>query len=398
MSLIYSSALEITSIMACGRKALSIFDRTSSLDDAPPRISAVVITCLRLQASPISAAAAAFSPALATITTRSALSTSAIKSLVRPARSLSQPPMENGSPARGAPENADAVRKLARCQGERASSLTTRSLGASSAITLTVRGREFGALMRNLASAAELIRADSLSIMPSFASTLLHQVRCVTSVAQVRTIANDKGYFISRDVLYKADDSKRKTTSRRYVHRRETPRTLQHRRHRAGRGGQGRDRGFGARRLQCRRRVLRYRRRLHSRAGLVVGRLYRRRRCRMQFSQRPVQYPYRRSGVAALHGAGQDLSGGGDRRQGHDRGVRAVTLCEGGASSMKVTPGIGTRPTFSRAADFLQLTNSAAPACLSPTISEDRRNDEKQAAIPRRRGRQHFAHRAAERG
>ena len=49
----YSSALEITSIMTCGRNCASIFDIVSSLDAAPPRISAVVITCLTLQASPM---------------------------------------------------------------------------------------------------------------------------------------------------------------------------------------------------------------------------------------------------------------------------------------------------------------------------------------------------------
>src|SRR5271169_43689 len=139
MSLMYSSALEITSIMACGRNWASIFDSTSSLDVAPPRISAVVITCLMLQASPIIAAAAAFSPAVATITTRSAEFTSSTRFLVRPARSLSQPFMENLSPFFGAPEKAVAVRKLARCQGDWARSLTTRSLGASSAITLMAR-------------------------------------------------------------------------------------------------------------------------------------------------------------------------------------------------------------------------------------------------------------------
>src|ERR1700685_353131 len=57
MSLIYSSALEITSIMTCGRNCASIFDSVSSLEEAPPRINAVVITCLRLQASPMIAAA-----------------------------------------------------------------------------------------------------------------------------------------------------------------------------------------------------------------------------------------------------------------------------------------------------------------------------------------------------
>ena len=67
----------------------------------------------------------------------------------------------------GAPENAEAVRNVARCHGEAANSLTMRSLGASSAITLTARACEFGRSMRNFASAAELIRADSLCMIRS---------------------------------------------------------------------------------------------------------------------------------------------------------------------------------------------------------------------------------------
>ena len=51
----------------------------------------VVVTRLTLQASPMIEAACALSPAAATITTRSALLTSSIRFLVRPARSLSQP-------------------------------------------------------------------------------------------------------------------------------------------------------------------------------------------------------------------------------------------------------------------------------------------------------------------
>ena len=48
------------------------------------------VTRLTLHASPMIEAAEAFSPAFATITTRSALATSSIRFLVRPARSLSQ--------------------------------------------------------------------------------------------------------------------------------------------------------------------------------------------------------------------------------------------------------------------------------------------------------------------
>ena len=72
-------------------------------------------------------AAAASSPAAATITTRSALLTSSIRFLVRPARSLSQP--EKLSPAFGTPPNADAVKNVARFHFCCDSSLTTRSLG-----------------------------------------------------------------------------------------------------------------------------------------------------------------------------------------------------------------------------------------------------------------------------
>src|SRR5260370_24126478 len=111
-----------------GRNAASVLDRASSDLLGPPRMRPVVLMRLALQASPMMVAAAAFSPAVATITTRSAELTSSTRSLVRPARSLSQPPKEkgseNGSPRRGAPENDDAVRKLARCHGDCASSLT----------------------------------------------------------------------------------------------------------------------------------------------------------------------------------------------------------------------------------------------------------------------------------
>src|SRR5580692_6896839 len=98
------------------------------------------------------------------MTTRSAEFTSSTRFLVRPARSASQPPTENFSPLGGAPENDDAVRNVAACHCDCARSLTMCSLWLSSAITLTARGFEFGRLMRNLASAAELIRAESLSI------------------------------------------------------------------------------------------------------------------------------------------------------------------------------------------------------------------------------------------
>ena len=83
----------------------------------------------------MSEAACAFSPAVATMTTRSALLTSSIRSLVRPARSLSQPCMEKRS-ASSRPRRAngsDAVKKLALSQRDCARSLTTRSLAADRA-------------------------------------------------------------------------------------------------------------------------------------------------------------------------------------------------------------------------------------------------------------------------
>ena len=66
--------------------------------------------------------------------------------------------------AGGSPANAEAVKKLALFQRSCASCLTTVSLVGSSAMTLTRRGFEFGALMRNRASAALDIRALSDSM------------------------------------------------------------------------------------------------------------------------------------------------------------------------------------------------------------------------------------------
>jgi hypothetical protein len=61
-----------------------------------------------------------------------------------------------------------------------------------------------------------------------------------------------------------------------------------------GRRLESRERRLDPRGVQRRRRVLCDRRRLHPRAGLVVGRLCRRRRRRVQFSQRTIQYQDRR--------------------------------------------------------------------------------------------------------
>src|SRR5215468_7224529 len=153
----------MTSISDHGRNCDSVFDNIASVADAPPRMRPVVLTRLRLQASPIKVAAWAFSPAVATMTTRSALLTSSIRFLVRPARSLSHPGMEKPCPG-GSPANADAMKKLALFHRSWARCLTTASLARSRAITLTYRGFELGSLIRNRASAAVVTRALSLSI------------------------------------------------------------------------------------------------------------------------------------------------------------------------------------------------------------------------------------------
>src|SRR6266852_2988729 len=98
------------------------------------------------------------------MTTRSAVLTSSIRSLVRPARSLSQPCIEKPRPG-GAPANAEAVKKLALFQRRSARCLTSASLVGSSAMTLKCRGLELGASIRNRASAAVDILALSLSIV-----------------------------------------------------------------------------------------------------------------------------------------------------------------------------------------------------------------------------------------
>src|SRR5690348_1471030 len=104
------------------------------------------------------------SPAVTTMTTRSAVLISARRSLVRPVRSLSHPAIENGALLRVAPSKAEAVRKVAPFHLRLARCFTTASLGWSSAITFTARGFELGALMRKRASAADDMRADSLSM------------------------------------------------------------------------------------------------------------------------------------------------------------------------------------------------------------------------------------------
>src|SRR5579871_6438985 len=151
----------MTSISDHGRSWASVFDSMSSVTDGPLRMRLVVLTRLRLQASPISAAAWTSCPEVATMTTRSALPASSIRSRVRPVRSASQPCMEKPRPG-GAPANAEAVKKLALFQRRWASDATTVSLAWSSAMTLTRPGLELGASIRNRASAPLDILALSL--------------------------------------------------------------------------------------------------------------------------------------------------------------------------------------------------------------------------------------------
>src|SRR5215831_10502630 len=106
------------------------------------------------------------------MTTRSAPLTSSTRSLVRPARSLSQPCMEKPRSG-GAPANAEAVKKLALFQRRSARRLTSASLPASSAMTLMCRGLELGASIRNRASAA----VDILALSVSIAVSSLHRCR-----------------------------------------------------------------------------------------------------------------------------------------------------------------------------------------------------------------------------
>src|SRR6266478_7443083 len=105
----------MTSIEAWGRRLASVFDSSSFDLVSLPMINAVVITLRTPQASAMTAAASALVPALDTITTRSAVATSSTRSLVRPARSLSQAFIDQPSPLLGAPSNLSAVKKVARC-------------------------------------------------------------------------------------------------------------------------------------------------------------------------------------------------------------------------------------------------------------------------------------------
>jgi hypothetical protein len=104
-----------------------------------------VCTRLSLQALPMNAAADASAPAAATITTRSPLEIVSTSSRLRLA-------------------TAEAGKKLTPFHDRSDSLTSTSSQLGSSATTLTTRATDAGAGTRNRASAAELIRADSLNI------------------------------------------------------------------------------------------------------------------------------------------------------------------------------------------------------------------------------------------
>src|SRR5436853_5116669 len=140
----------MTSMRDQGRSCDSVLDTASSDAGLAPTTSPVVITRFALQASPMVEAAWASPPGDATMTTRSAVPASVVKSLGWPEKS------------RAAPGKAAALRNVALCHGRPASRLTMASLAVSRAMTLIARGREFGSWIRNRASARELIRADSL--------------------------------------------------------------------------------------------------------------------------------------------------------------------------------------------------------------------------------------------
>src|SRR5262249_43094686 len=124
-----------------------------------PTTSAVVITWLSAQASPITEAAGGLPPAATTITTRSALAISSSRSMARPATSPSHACSDQAPAGAASPRKA---KNVARRHGPLAMRLTTHSLASSSAITLTARGCELGASMRKRASAALVARALSL--------------------------------------------------------------------------------------------------------------------------------------------------------------------------------------------------------------------------------------------
>src|SRR5438552_13121361 len=152
----------MTSMRDQGRSCESVRDTASSDAGLAPTTRPVVITRFALHASPMVEAAWASPPGDATMTTRSAVAASFVRSLGCPEKS------------RAAAGKAAAVRNVALCQYEgalAASRPTMASLAASRAMTLVARGREFGSWIRNRASARELIRADSLCIEGSQTET-----------------------------------------------------------------------------------------------------------------------------------------------------------------------------------------------------------------------------------
>src|SRR4051794_16937257 len=116
------------------------------------------LPCAR-QASATTPAISEFSPAVDSVTITSADAICSIKFIVSPASPASQPP----TGCAGA-EPPGARRNVAFCQWPSARRRNTRSLGPSSAMTLTARARAFGASMRKRDSEARVARADSLSI------------------------------------------------------------------------------------------------------------------------------------------------------------------------------------------------------------------------------------------
>src|SRR5215467_7266648 len=101
------------------------------------------------------------------MTTRSAASISWLRTEDLPVRSLSHAVTANSLFIGDAVEMAAAVKNVVRFQGSFASRRTTLSLGSSSAMTLTVLETEIPRWMRNRASAAEFMRADSLDMYTS---------------------------------------------------------------------------------------------------------------------------------------------------------------------------------------------------------------------------------------
>src|SRR5262249_48305238 len=135
-----------------GRSCDSVLETASSEAALARTTRPVVITRFALQASPMTDAACASPPGEATITTRSAVSTSLVKSFAWPEKPRAVP----GKPA--------ALRNVAFVQELAPTWRTRTSLAASRAMTLIARGREFGSWMRNRDSAREFIRADSVII------------------------------------------------------------------------------------------------------------------------------------------------------------------------------------------------------------------------------------------